>query len=123
MLPAMSWMKAALSAAASFGDRGGANRVLTSPTRGALAMTAMAQVWLNAGKTRSPAPLDPGARHGGDYLEGGMRAVRLAFFEIAGLDSHLIGHMGEAQHRVAARPGKGVKRRRFHLDRQDPQLA
>ncbi len=52
-----------------------------------------------------------------------MRAVRLAFFEIAGINRHLIGHMGEAEDRLTARPGEGVERRRLHLDRQDIQIA
>ena len=38
----MSWMKAALSARASSGVKGGQSRVLLRPARGALAMTATA---------------------------------------------------------------------------------
>src|SRR5580700_7202270 len=121
MLQAMSWMKAPPRAAASAGDKGGASRVLTSPTRGALAMIATAQVSVSGGGNTpsSPVPLQPGARHRGDDPQRGVRAVGLAFFEIAGVDRHLVGDVGEAQHRLAAGSGKGVERGSLHLDRQD----
>src|SRR5690348_12004880 len=119
MLPAISRIKAAPSAAACSSDRGGTSRVLTSPIRGALAITATAQASLNGGNAASSVPASPGTRDGGDQFERGVRAVRLALFEIAGLDRHLVGDVRQAQYRPVARPGEGIERRRLHLDREN----
>ena len=117
-------MKQPLNAAASPSDKGGASRVLTSPTRGALAITATAQkpprsLFGDAVLIAGIGGTAPGPSRSGDHRQGRLSAIGFTLFEIAGRHGHLIRHMGEAQNRLAARPGKGVERRCFHLDRED----
>ena len=103
MFPAVSRMKAPLSAAACAAVSGGTSRVLTSPSRGALAIIAIAQgPDLPVTSPRSPRRRRQAPRDGADDRQRRSDAVGLALFEVAAADGHLVGHMREAEHRLAA---------------------
>src|SRR5437868_6108869 len=97
MLAVTSLRKHTLSAVASSWVNGGTRRVLTRPTRGALAITAIAQRVAvperSAGMAGGPEvvrgcghrvlPRPPGTRDRADHAQRRVRAVMFALLEIA----------------------------------------
>ena len=98
--------------AARSGATGGTSRVLERPGCGALAMTATAQLFILYDRQRA-------ARRDGGQFRRVLRAVGLAFFEIAFDLAEAVRDLCEAEHVPATGPGKRIQRSGFHFDREN----
>ena len=52
-----------------------------------------------------------------------MTTIAGALLEVAIFLRHLVGDMGKTDHCCSLRFGKGIKRRRFHLDSEDAKVV